>query len=159
ERGVGNGMSLLIFASIAASFPQAIGSVWRSTNGPTNTLLLAILVLVVIAVIVFVEQSQRRIPVQYAKRVVGRRTLGGSSTYIPLKINMSGVIPVIFASSLLTLPSVISQFSGDEPAAWVVWTQNNLADPSAPGHIALYILLIVFFAYFYTAITFNPDQV
>jgi preprotein translocase subunit SecY len=159
ERGVGNGMSLLIFTSIAASFPSAIAAIWRSSNGPVNTLLLALLVLAVIAVVVFVEQSQRRIPVQYAKRVVGRRTLGGSSTYIPLKINMSGVIPVIFASSLLTLPTVIAQFSGDDPADWVLWMQNNLADPGAPLHIALYILMIVFFAYFYTAITFNPDQV
>ena len=107
----------------------------------------------------FVEQSQRRIPVQYAKRVVGRRTLGGSSTYIPLKINMAGVIPVIFASSLLTLPTVIAQFAGDDPAPWVEWMQNNIAATSSPCTSRLYILLIVFFAYFYTAITFNPDQV
>jgi len=159
ERGVGNGMSLLIFTSIAASFPAAIMTIWRSSNGPMNTLLLAILLLAVIAVVVYVEQSQRRIPVQYAKRVVGRRTLGGSSTYIPLKINMAGVIPVIFASSLLTLPTVISQFAGDDPSDWVIWLRDNIADSSAPLHIALYILLIVFFAYFYTAITFNPDQV
>ena len=159
ERGVGNGMSLLIFTSIAAAFPANIGSIWRSSNGPVNTLLLALLLLAVIAVVVFVEQSQRRIPVQYAKRVVGRRTLGGSSTYIPLKINMAGVIPVIFASSLLTLPTVIAQFSGNDPADWVVWLKNNLATTSAPLHMLLYILLIVFFAYFYTAITFNPDQV
>jgi preprotein translocase subunit SecY len=159
ERGVGNGMSLLIFVSIAAAFPSNLGTIWNSSNGPTNILLLALLLLVVVAVVVFVEQSQRRIPVQYAKRVVGRKTLGGSSTYIPLKINMAGVIPVIFASSLLMLPTVISQFSQDDPADWVVWMTNNLADQSAPLHIALYILMIVFFAYFYTAITFNPDQV
>lgn len=159
ERGVGNGMSLLIFTSIAAAFPQNISAIWRSSNGPMNTLLLALLLFVVIAVVVFVEQSQRRIPVQYAKRVVGRRTLGGSSTYIPLKINMAGVIPVIFASSLLTLPQVISQFSGQNPSDWVVWMNNNIADPKSPWHMLLYILLIIFFAYFYTAITFNPDQV
>jgi len=159
ERGVGNGMSLLIFTSIAAAFPQNISAIWRSSNGPINTLLLALLLFVVIAVVVFVEQSQRRIPVQYAKRVVGRRTLGGSSTYIPLKINMAGVIPVIFASSLLTLPQVISQFSGQNPSDWVVWMNNNIADPKSPWHMLLYILLIIFFAYFYTAITFNPDQV
>jgi len=158
ERGVGNGMSLLIFTSIAASFPAAVIAIWRSSNGPINTLLLALLLLAVIAVIVYVEQSQRRIPVQYAKRVVGRRTLGGSSTYIPLKINMAGVIPVIFASSLLTLPTVIAQFAGDD-SDWIKWMQNNLADPKAPLHVAIYILMIVFFAYFYTAITFNPDQV
>ncbi len=159
ERGVGNGMSLLIFLSIAAAFPANIGSIWRSSNGPTNTLLLALLVLAVVAVVVFVEQSQRRIPVQYAKRVVGRRTLGGSSTYIPLKINMAGVIPVIFASSLLTLPMVIAQFAGDDPPGWIAWMQNNIASTSQPLHMLLYVLLIVFFAYFYTAITFNPDQV
>ena len=159
ERGVGNGMSLLIFTSIAAAFPQNISAIWRSSNGPMNTLLLALLLFVVIAVVVFVEQSQRRIPVQYAKRVVGRRTLGGSSTYIPLKINMAGVIPVIFASSLLTLPQVISQFSGQDPADWVVWMNNNIANTKSPWHMLLYILLIIFFAYFYTAITFNPDQV
>ena len=159
ERGVGNGMSLLIFTSIASSFPSSIRSIWNSSNGPVNTLLVMLLLLVIIAVVVFVEQSQRRIPVQYAKRVVGRRTLGGSSTYIPIKINMAGVIPVIFASSLLTLPQVISQFSGNDPAGWVIWMRDNLANPSAPPHIALYILLIIFFAYFYTAITFNPDEV
>ena len=159
ERGVGNGMSLLIFTSIAAAFPSNMSTIWKSSNGPVNTLLIAILLFAIIAVVVFVEQSQRRIPVQYAKRVVGRRTLGGSSTYIPLKINMAGVIPVIFASSLLTLPTVIAQFSGNDPADWVVWLKNNLATTSAPLHMLLYILLIVFFAYFYTAITFNPDQV
>jgi preprotein translocase subunit SecY len=159
ERGVGNGMSLLIFTSIAAAFPTNISSIWHSSNGPVNTLLLALLLFVIIAIVVFVEQSQRRIPVQYAKRVVGRRTLGGSSTYIPLKINMAGVIPVIFASSLLTLPTVIAQFAGNDPADWIVWMRDHVANTSAPLHIALYVLLIVFFAYFYTAITFNPDQV
>lgn len=159
ERGVGNGMSLLIFTSIAASFPGAVTTIWKSSNGPTNTLLLAVALLAVVAAIVFVEQSQRRIPVQYAKRMVGRKMLGGSSTYIPLKINMAGVIPVIFASSLLTIPQVIIQFQGSDPAGWVVWLNDHIAKPSAPLHIALYILLIVFFAYFYTAITFNPTEV
>ncbi|MFV0287516.1 MAG: preprotein translocase subunit SecY [Demequina sp.] len=159
ERGVGNGMSLLIFTSIAASFPGAASTIWNSSDGVRNTILVALLVLVIIAAVVFVEQSQRRIPVQYAKRVVGRRTLGGSSTYIPMKINMAGIIPVIFASSLLTLPTVIVQFSGNNPADWVIWLQNHVADPGAPLNIALYVLLIIFFAYFYTAITFNPNDV
>jgi len=159
ERGVGNGMSLLIFTSIAASFPGAATTIWRSTNGVTNTLIVIALILVVMAAVVYVEQSQRRIPVQYAKRMVGRRMMGGSSTYIPLKINMAGVIPVIFASSLLTLPTVISQFSGSNPTGWLAWVQNHLANPSSPYYIALYTLLIIFFAYFYTAITFNPDDV
>ncbi|WP_084074142.1 preprotein translocase subunit SecY [Demequina sp. NBRC 110052] len=157
ERGVGNGMSLLIFTSIAAGFPGAARVVGAAGVG--TSVIVSIVVLAVIAGVVYVEQSQRRIPVQYAKRVVGRRTLGGTSTYIPLKINMAGIIPVIFASSLLALPTVIYQFAGDNPAEWIVWLQNNLADYSSPWHIGLYILLIVFFAYFYTAITFNPEEV
>ncbi|WP_062298296.1 preprotein translocase subunit SecY [Demequina maris] len=159
ERGVGNGMSLLIFTSVAAGFPGIVSSIWNSSNGARNLFFTAIVLFIVIAAVVFVEQSQRRIPVQYAKRMVGRKMLGGSSTYIPLKINMAGIIPVIFASSLLTIPQVIIQFQGDDPSGWVVWLNNNVAQSSAPLHIALYILLIVFFAYFYTAITFNPTEV
>jgi preprotein translocase subunit SecY len=159
ERGIGNGMSLLIFTSIAASFPGAMASIWNSSNGVTNTIIVGIVVLIVIAAVVFVEQSQRRIPVQYAKRMVGRKMLGGSSTYIPIKINMAGIIPVIFASSLLTLPTVIVQFSRDNPASWVVWLRDNVASPGSALNIILYMVLIIFFAYFYTAITFNPDEV
>ena len=118
---------------------------------------LAIIVLV-IGLVVFVEQSQRRVPVQYAKRMVGRRMYGGSSTYIPIKINMAGVIPVIFASSLLQVPALLAGF-GDQTADWKQWIANNLAATDAPLHIALYVLLIIFFCYFYTAITFNPDEV
>ncbi|HZL81400.1 MAG TPA: preprotein translocase subunit SecY, partial [Demequina sp.] len=159
ERGIGNGMSLLIFTSVASSFPGAISTIWQSTDRVRNTIVILIVIFAVIAAVVYVEQSQRRIPVQYAKRMVGRRMLGGSSTYIPLKINMAGVIPVIFASSLLQLPYVIVQFAGDNPGAWVVWLQNNVTRTDAPLHISGYILLIVFFAYFYTAITFNPTEV
>jgi preprotein translocase subunit SecY len=159
ERGVGNGMSLLIFTSIAASFPSTINSVRQSSNAGTNLTFMALVILAVIAAVVFVEQSQRRIPVQYAKRMVGRRMLGGSSTYIPLKINMAGVIPVIFASSLVTLPQVIVQFAGDNPSSWILWLRDNFSDTSSPYYIGLNVLLIVFFAYFYTAITFNPDDV
>lgn len=158
ERGVGNGMSLLIFTSIAASFPTAMWSIAGGANGITKfTVVLAIIVLV-IGLVVFVEQSQRRIPVQYAKRMVGRKMYGGSSTYIPIKINMAGVIPVIFASSLLAVPGLIAQFA-DQTADWVQWIQQYLVSPSSPLHIALYVLLIIFFCYFYTAITFNPDEV
>jgi preprotein translocase subunit SecY len=114
--------------------------------------------LVVVALVVFVEQSQRRIPVQYAKRMVGRKMYGGSTTYIPIKINMAGVIPVIFASSLLAVPALIAQFAAPE-AGWVQWVQRNIALPEAPLHIVLYVLLILFFCFFYTAITFNPDEV
>ena len=159
ERGVGNGMSLMIFTSIAASFPPAAATIGSSSNAVQNSIVVALVFLVVIAAVVFVEQSQRRIPVQYAKRMVGRKTLGGSSTYIPIKINMAGIIPVIFASSLLMLPTIIGQFAGDDPGTAMLWLQQNIADPASPYNIALYALLIVFFAYFYTAITFNPDDV
>ncbi|WP_062069925.1 preprotein translocase subunit SecY [Demequina sediminicola] len=159
ERGVGNGMSLLIFTSIAASFPGAASTIWNSSDGVRNTILVGLLVLAIIAAVVYVEQSQRRIPVQYAKRMVGRRMLGGSSTYIPMKINMAGIIPVIFASSLLMLPTVIVQFSGDSPSDWVLWMQTHIATPGSWGNTLLFTLLIIFFAYFYTAITFNPNDV
>ena len=110
ERGVGNGMSLLIFTSIAASFPGAMWSIAGGDNGVSKFIIVMAIIVLVIALVVFVEQSQRRIPVQYAKRMVGRRMYGGSSTYIPIKINMAGVIPVIFASSLLAVPGLLAQF-------------------------------------------------
>jgi preprotein translocase subunit SecY len=159
ERGIGNGMSLLIFTSVASSFPRAMTTIWESSDHVRNTVVILIVVFAVIAAVVYVEQSQRRIPVQYAKRMVGRKMLGGSSTYIPLKINMAGVIPVIFASSLLQLPYVIVQFAGNSPAPWIQWMQRNLTNSAAPLHMTFYILLIVFFAYFYTAITFDPTEV
>jgi preprotein translocase subunit SecY len=113
--------------------------------------------------VVFVEQSQRRITVQYAKRMVGRRTYGGNNTYIPIKVNMAGVVPVIFASSLLYLPALIAQFNqptpGQEPAGWVVWVSNNLTTGDHPLYMLLYFLLIVGFTYFYVSITFNPEEV
>lgn len=158
ERGVGNGMSLLIFTSIAASFPGAMWSIAGGAGGIGKFVVVLAIIVLVIGLVVFVEQSQRRIPVQYAKRMVGRRMYGGSSTYIPIKINMAGVIPVIFASSLLAIPALIAQF-GDPTAGWVQWISVYLADPEAPLHIAIYVLLIIFFCYFYTAITFNPDEV
>ena len=115
------------------------------------------------ALVVFVEQSQRRIPVQYAKRMVGRRTYGGTNTYIPIKVNMAGVIPVIFASSLLYIPALIAQFNtpqdGSEPAAWVTWISANFTTGNHPVYMAAYFLLIIGFTYFYVAITFNPVEV
>jgi preprotein translocase subunit SecY len=158
ERGIGNGMSLLIFTQIAATFPTAMWSIAGGAGGAQKFIVVLLVVVLVIVLVVFVEQSQRRIPVQYAKRMVGRRMYGGSSTYIPIKINMSGVIPVIFASSLLAIPGLVAQF-GDQTSEWVVWVANNLAASSAPLNIVLYVALIIFFAYFYTAITFNPDEV
>ncbi|GMA22707.1 hypothetical protein GCM10025864_04660 [Luteimicrobium album] len=158
ERGVGNGMSLLIFTSIAASFPSALWSIAGGNGGVGKFIIVIALCVVVVGLVVFVEQSQRRIPVQYAKRMVGRRMYGGSSTYIPIKINMANVIPIIFASSLLAIPGLIAQFA-DQSAGWVQWVTQNLASTSAPLHLVLYTVLIIFFCFFYTAITFNPDEV
>ena len=162
ERGVGNGMSLLIFTSIAATFPGALGAIWAANGFEVFLLVLAIGV-VIIGLVVFVEQSQRRIPVQYAKRRVGRRTYGGTNTYIPIKVNMAGVIPVIFASSLLYLPTLIAQFNmpadGSTPPAWVVWINEYLVTGDHPLYMAIYFLLIVGFTYFYVSITFNPVDV
>lgn len=158
ERGVGNGMSLLIFTSIAASFPTSLWSIAGGANGALNFTIMILVIILVIGLVVFVEQSQRRIPVQYAKRMVGRRMYGGTSTYIPIKINMSGVIPVIFAASILAIPGLIAQF-GDQTSEWVVWISNNLVQQSSPLYIAIYTLMIIFFCFFYTSITFNPDEV
>ena len=158
ERGIGNGMSLLIFTQIAATFPTAMWSIAGGENGATKFIIVMGVIILVVGLVVFVEQSQRRIPVQYAKRMVGRKMYGGSSTYIPIKINMAGVIPVIFASSLLAIPGLLAQF-GDQTAPWVIWVSNNLAKSDAPLNMLLYVVLIIFFAYFYTAITFNPDEV
>ncbi|MFJ7750388.1 preprotein translocase subunit SecY [Arthrobacter sp. NPDC097144] len=161
EKGVGNGMSLLIFTSIAAGFPSSLGAI-LSAQGWTVFLGVLALGVLVVALVIFVEQSQRRIPVQYAKRMVGRRTVGGTNTYIPIKVNMAGVIPVIFASSMLYLPSLIAQFNTPaegSPAAWVVWINNYLTKGDHPVYMAVYLLLIVFFTYFYVSITFNPEEV
>jgi preprotein translocase subunit SecY len=161
DKGVGNGMSLLIFTSIAARFPS---SLWAIQQRSGWTIFLGIIALgfVVIALVVFVEQSQRRIPVQYAKRMVGRRVYGGTSTYIPLKVNMAGVIPVIFASSLLSLPMLIAQFNqsptGNNPG-WVDWINGHLVRGDHPIYMAFYTALILFFTFFYVSITFNPTEV
>jgi len=162
ERGVGNGMSILIFTSISARFPEALWSINQS-RGFEIFLLVVAVGLIIMAAVVFVEQSQRRIPVQYAKRMVGRRTFGGNNTYIPIKVNMAGVVPVIFASSLLYLPALIAQFNQPTgttpPAAWVIWIQNNLTSGDKPLYMLVYFLLIIGFTYFYVAITFNPEEV
>jgi preprotein translocase subunit SecY len=162
ERGIGNGMSLLIFTSIAATFPGAMWLIWES-KGFEVFLLVLLVGIIVMGLVVFVEQSQRRIPVQYAKRMFGRRTYGGTNTYIPIKVNMAGVIPVIFASSLLYIPALIAQFNtpqdGSEPAAWVTWISSNFTTGNSPIYMAVYFLLIIGFTYFYVAITFNPVEV
>ncbi|MBM6400095.1 preprotein translocase subunit SecY [Phycicoccus sonneratiae] len=161
DKGVGNGMSLLIFTSIAAQFPS---SLWQIQQRSGWGVFLGVIALgfVVIALVVFVEQSQRRIPVQYAKRMVGRRVYGGTSTYIPLKVNMAGVIPVIFASSLLTLPTLVAQFNQSPTgvnAGWVDWINAHLVRGDHPYYMALYTGLILFFTFFYVSITFNPTEV
>ena len=158
DKGVGNGMSLLIFTQIAAGFPSSLWAI-RSTKGWGVFILVIAVGLVIVALVVFVEQSQRRVPVQYAKRMIGRRQYGGTSTYIPLKVNQAGVIPVIFASSLLYLPALIAKFQSDQTAGWVVFITNYLVRGDHPLYMALYFGLIVFFTYFYVAITFNPDEV
>ena len=157
DRGVGNGMSVLIFTSIISSVPGQAANLLQRPNGALVLAGVGLLVLLVIALVVFVEQAQRRIPVQYAKRQIGRRMYGGTSTYIPLKVNQAGVIPVIFASSLLYLPQLLSN----------VWTSNEtftrfinrFLAPDDPLYLASYFGLIVFFTYFYVAITFNPVEV
>ena len=157
DRGVGNGMSILIFTSIAAGFPSQLWAIKLENGWFVFAFVMAVGVLIVSAV-VFVEQAQRRIPVQYAKRMVGRQAYGGTSTYIPIKVNQAGVIPVIFASSLLYIPSLVVNFTNSE-AAWAVWIQKNFVTGDHPIYIASYALLIIFFTYFYVAITFNPDEV
>ena len=161
ERGVGNGMSLLILTSIAASVP---GSVWAIHNqGWGKFFLVLVMGLVIITAVVFVENAQRRIPVQYAKRMIGRRSYGGTSTYIPLKVNMANVIPLIFASSLLSLPVLLATFNqpdpGKQPAGWVEWVMNNLSKGDHPFYMLLFTVLILFFTFFYVSITYQPDEV
>ena len=160
DRGVGNGMSILIFTSIAAGFPTQLWSI-KLQKGWVPFLFVMAVGILVVAAVVFVEQAQRRIPVQYAKRMVGRQAYGGTSTYIPIKVNQAGVIPVIFASSLLYIPSLIVNFtdSATKGSKWAIWIQNNFVKGDHPIYIATYALLIIFFTYFYVAITFNPDEV
>ena len=159
ERGIGNGISLIIFAGIVARLPTAIANTFKLlSTGEMGIFLIIIMIVFMIAVvgcIIFVEQGQRRIPVQYAKRVVGRKMYGGQSTHLPLKINTSGVIPPIFASSIMMFPATIGSFIA------VAWIQN-IVSAITPGSIiyeVLFVGLIFFFCYFYTAITFNPDDV
>jgi len=157
DRGVGNGMSVLIFTSIISSMPSQGG---RILNQPRGGFVLAAvlgLALIVITLVVFVEQAQRRIPVQYAKRMVGRRMYGGTSTYIPLKVNQAGVIPVIFASSLLYLPQLLVNVWSNQ--TFQTYVQRYFQSGDHPVYLATYFGLIVFFTYFYVAITFNPVEV
>ena len=157
QRGIGNGMSLIIFAAIISELPSQGNAILQATNWGflAGTIVVGLLLIVGV---VFVEQGQRRIPVQYAKRQVGRRTYGGSSTYIPLKVNQSGVIPIIFASSLLYIPSLAASIV-NQPAV-TTFVDRYFSGTNVNGfYIAVYFVLVIFFAYFYTAITFNPIDV
>lgn len=162
ERGIGNGISLIIFAGIVAGLPDAVVQTFSLSTlsggrlEPLTLILILLMVVATIGIIVFFERGQRRIPVQYAKKVVGRKLYGGQTTFLPLKVNTAGVIPPIFASSILMFPATMSNlFPG---AGWVIWLQNVLV----PGHMfynVIYVVLIVFFVFFYTAVTFNPVDV
>ncbi|MDE0700112.1 MAG: preprotein translocase subunit SecY [Acidimicrobiaceae bacterium] len=159
QRGVGNGMSLLIFTSVVSTLP-AQGATVKAENGNAALVGLIVVAVGLLVCIVFVEQGQRRIPVQFAKRVVGRRMYGGQSTYIPLKVNQSGVIPIIFASSVLYVPNLIAVALPSNGFGGSVqrWVDNNLAQPTAITYLVFFGLLIVGFSYFYTAITFDPAK-
>ncbi|WP_322747172.1 MULTISPECIES: preprotein translocase subunit SecY [unclassified Frankia] len=156
SRGVGNGMSLLIFTSIAAALPSQGTRILQVAGGVVFSLI-CLLGLAIVVFVVFVEQSQRRIPVQYAKRLIGRRMYGGTSTYLPIKVNQAGVIPVIFASSLLQLPQLLGQVWGNR--TFQDFEQRYLARGDHPLYLIIYAGLIIFFTYFYVAITFNPTEV
>jgi preprotein translocase subunit SecY len=162
ERGIGNGISLIIFSGIVAGFPAAVGNTFRlMSTGELTPFFMLIMVFVMVAVvgfIVFMERGQRRIPVQYAKRVVGRRMYGGQSTHLPLKVNTAGVIPPIFASSIIMFPATIANFMNVEELPWLQTVVNYLT----PGHIVytlIFVVFIIFFCYFYTAVQFNPVDV
>jgi preprotein translocase subunit SecY len=155
QRGIGQGMSILIFANVVAVLPSTGATIRANAGNVKFAVLLAVVLLLVIA-IVFVEQGQRRIPVQFAKRVVGRKMYGGQSTYIPLKVNQAGVIPIIFASSVLYLPALASNVIPWKGVQTFI--SNHFLNPTDGVYIAMYGLLIIAFTYFYTAITFDPHQ-
>ena len=162
ERGIGNGISLIIYAGIVSGLPTAVATLWQdvSTNtlGPIALVILLVLMTGVIAAIIFVERAQRKIPVQYARRVVGRRMYGGMQTHMPLRLNTGGVIPVIFASSVLAFPLTFMQWLGVQDKPWLAEIYRQL-DYSMPLHNLLYLVAIVFFCYFYISIIFNPMDV
>jgi preprotein translocase subunit SecY len=165
ERGIGNGISLIIFAGIVASMPSASFNMFRLMQtgemGPITILFILVLMVVVIGCIIFMERAQRRIPVQYPKRVIGRKMYGGQSTHLPLKVNTAGVIPAIFASSILMFPLTIVQFMPQEmkDAYPFIDTILNSLNPGNLAYNVFYVALIIFFCFFYTAVTFNPIDV
>jgi preprotein translocase subunit SecY len=160
DRGVGNGMSVLIFTTVISVIPGEILAIYRDKS-PFYAAVAILVVIAIVAFIVFMEQAQRRIPVQYAKRMVGRRMYGGTSTYIPMKVNQAGVIPVIFASSLLYIPTLAAQLFGSQtnPQGWVSWVDRYLVRGDSVFYSLAFFVLIVGFTYFYVSITFNPTEV
>jgi preprotein translocase subunit SecY len=163
ERGIGNGISLIIYVGIVAGLPAAVSTLWQdvTTGGlhPVTVVLLLAMMVAVVAVIVWVERAQRKIPVQYARRVVGRRMYGGMQTHMPLRLNTGGVIPVIFASSLIAFPLTLMQWAGVRNAGGFWGEVYRQLDYAAPIHLLLYLLGILFFCYFYISIIFNPMDV
>lgn len=157
DRGVGNGMSILIFTQVVAVFPSELSNIFQANKFTFSVVM--VVGIFMIAAVVFVEQAQRRIPVQYAKRMVGRRMYGGTSTYIPLKVNQAGIIPVIFASSLLYLPQLLTSLFSTSDNMVITWISQNLATGDTPIYMTTFFLLIIFFTYFYVSITFNPTEV
>jgi preprotein translocase subunit SecY len=166
DRGVGNGMSVMIFTQVIAVIPGELLAIYQD-RGTFTALLAIIVIMVVVAFVVFMEQAQRRIPVQYAKRMVGRRMYGGTSTYIPMKVNQAGVIPVIFASSLLYLPQLAVSLFGNtnNPQGWVSWVERYMEIGATASlanmwfYLGLFFVLILAFTFFYVSITFNPVEV
>jgi preprotein translocase subunit SecY len=159
DRGVGNGMSVLIFTTVISVIPGELLLIYRDKGAPYAVVSIVVVVAIV-AFVVFMEQAQRRIPVQYAKRMVGRRMYGGTSTFIPMKVNQAGVIPVIFGSSLLYIPTLASQLFGSQthPQGWVSWVNRYVSQSNSAIYMAAFFLLIIGFTYFYVSITFNPDE-
>ena len=159
DKGIGNGISIIIFASIISRFPTAVINTFDKLKAGAinifNVLIFAVIAVIVIAVVIYIQQGQRKVPVQYSKRVVGRKVYGGRSTHIPMKVNQAGVIPVIFASSVLLFPATIARFIQHD------WAQaiSNALSPGTPLYIILFALMIIFFTYFYTAIQFNPIEI
>jgi preprotein translocase subunit SecY len=153
QRGIGNGISLMIFASIAAGLPNGISKWWNNPD-QVFVLLMPVLALAIIVAIVFMQEGQRRIPVQYARRVVGRRMTGGDATYLPLRVNMAGVIPVIFAASLMAFPPTVGELLRTD------WSRDvaTFFNPNGPAYLVGEAILIILFTYFYTAVTFNPVE-
>jgi preprotein translocase subunit SecY len=158
DRGIGNGMSILIFTQVVATFPASLWSV-QTSKGWVVFSIVMVIGLILVAAVIFIEQAQRRIPVQYARRMVGRKMFGGNSTYIPLKVNQAGIIPVIFASSLLYLPAMAVQFNPESKNPVLDFIGTYLVGGDHPLYMISYFLLIIFFTYFYVSITFNPVEV